>query len=894
MTDRTVVYRIQANISQLQAQMAQASASVKKFGSDVTATGKSGAQARVHLDRLGKAAGAAGAVAAAGLGLAVKKAADFDEAMSAVQAATHESTQNMELLRAAALKAGADTAFSATEAAGGVEELAKAGVSTADILGGGLAGSLDLAAAGAVSVETASEAAASAMTQFGLAGSSVPHIADLLAAGAGKAQGGVEDLSQALNQSGLVAAQMGISIEDTVGTLSAFASAGLLGSDAGTSFKTMLLSLNPRSKEAANLMEQLGLQAYDTQGNFIGLEAYAGRLQAALGHMSEEQRNATLKTIFGNDAIRAANILYKEGADGIANWNTEINKFGYASDTAATRLDNLKGDLEQLSGSLETALIGTGDGAQGPLRGLVQNLTDVVNAYNKLPGPAKTATGAALGFTAVLGGGFYAYSRSVRFLSDMRESMDKLSVSSPRAAGAMRGLARAGTALIALDAAGRVLDAIREKAVGAAPSVDELTTSLLHLNDAAAADSLTKQVGDLSAALERLSDPGLQNKVFDSVNGFGDRLGYVGNALTGVLDIGTGGGINQAAVQTEQAAQAINSLDEALAGIASQDVDRAKQTFEDFAAAQGLSADQQKQLLELLPQYRGALASTANAQEIETTATEAATSANRAKVTSIKDLVAAEQKKREAALRNRDAELNYASAILDAKEAVKENGKTLDLSTRKGIANRRALDGLASAWNGLSDQAKNTPGAYKAAIDNFVDLAEKMGLSEDKARALAKRLFDLPPKRQVEVVVKTDQAEGALGAIKARLDAIKSKSITITAGYINKGGAQLPADYGQRRASGGYISGPGGPRSDSIPALLSNGEYVVNAAATARHRSLLESINNTYASGGFVGSAPTSGREDVERAVERVIQRTVLKVSGVEAGRAAAFEVGGF
>ena len=289
------------------------------------------------------------------------------------------------------------------------------------------------------------------------------------------------------------------------------------------------------------------------------------------------------------------------------------------------------------------------------------------------------------------------------------------------------------------------------------------------------------------------------------------------------------------------------------------------------------------------------MASTANAQEIETTATEAATSANRAKVTSIKDLVAAEQKKREAALRARDAELNYASAILDAKEAVKENGKTLDLSTRKGIANRRALDGLASAWNGLSDQAKNTPGAYRAAINNFVDLAEKMGLSEDKARALAKRLFDLPPKRQVEVVVKTDQAEGALGAIKARLDAIKSKSITITAGYQNKGGAQLPADYGQRRASGGYISGPGGPRSDSIPALLSNGEYVVNAAATARHRSLLESINNTYASGGFVGSnsSATAATVSVD-ALMKALTGVQMRVTGVEAGRGAALEVGGF
>jgi TP901 family phage tail tape measure protein len=88
-------------------------------------------------------------------------------------------------------------------------------VSTADVLGGGLKGALDLAAAGQLSVGEASETAASAMTQFGLKGAAVPHIADLLAAGAGKAQGSVHDMGMALNQSGLVAHQFGLSVEDT-------------------------------------------------------------------------------------------------------------------------------------------------------------------------------------------------------------------------------------------------------------------------------------------------------------------------------------------------------------------------------------------------------------------------------------------------------------------------------------------------------------------------------------------------------------------------------------------------------------------------------------------------------------------------------------------------------
>lgn len=113
----------------------------------------------------------------AAAGLAVKKFADFDQAMSSVAATGDDARKSLASLRQAAIDAGADTAFSATEAAGAVEELAKAGVSASDILGGGLAGSLDLAAAGGLGVAEAAEYASIAMTQFKLEGKDVTHVA---------------------------------------------------------------------------------------------------------------------------------------------------------------------------------------------------------------------------------------------------------------------------------------------------------------------------------------------------------------------------------------------------------------------------------------------------------------------------------------------------------------------------------------------------------------------------------------------------------------------------------------------------------------------------------------------------------------------------------------------
>ena len=144
--------------------------------------------------------------------------------------------------------------------------------------------------------------------------------------------------------------------------------------------------------------------------------------------MSTEQQNAALKTIFGSDAVRAASVLYRQGADGIQGWIDKVNDTGYAAETAATRMDNLKGDLEQLRGSLETAFIGTGDSAQGPLRELVQTMTDLVNAYSKLPGPVKTSVLVLTGLAGAVGLGTFALTRMLTAIATTRTNLATLGI----------------------------------------------------------------------------------------------------------------------------------------------------------------------------------------------------------------------------------------------------------------------------------------------------------------------------------------------------------------------------------------------------------------------------------------------------------------------------------
>jgi TP901 family phage tail tape measure protein len=162
-------------------------------------------------------------------------------------------------------------------------------------------------------VGEAAEIAATAMTQFGLSGKDVPHIADLLAAGANKAQGSVHDLGYALKMGGLVGHQFGLSVDETTGTLAAFASAGLIGRDSGTSFKTMLLHLANPTAKTRDLMKELGINVYDAQGKFIGITQLAEVLRTKLAGLTEAQRNQALAQIFGTDAIRGANVLYRQG-----------------------------------------------------------------------------------------------------------------------------------------------------------------------------------------------------------------------------------------------------------------------------------------------------------------------------------------------------------------------------------------------------------------------------------------------------------------------------------------------------------------------------------------------------------------------------------------------------
>lgn len=618
MANRDVTVRLKAEIGQYESAMKRASAATKEVGSSakssgseisgqvgtwgkLTAAQRNNEQAWSNLSTTALVAGGTMVAAVGGI---VAKYASFDKAMSAVKASTHASGEEMEKLRELAMRAGADTAYSGEEAAAGINELAKAGVSTNDILRGGLNGALSLAAAGQIEVGDAAELAATAMTQFNLEGKDLGHVADLLAAGAGKAQGSVGDMGHALKQSGLVAAQAGISIEETVGTLSAFASAGLVGSDAGTSFKTMLQKLQNPSKEAQGALDELGISMYDANGEFVGMTSLADQLKTSMQDLTPAQRDAAMATIFGADAVRAANVLYAQGGEGIQDWINKVNDAGYAAETAAALQDNLAGDIEKLGGAFDTIALQAGGSLNDMFRDIVQGATGLLDVIGQIPGPVLTAGTAIMG---IGGMGLLAVGglmKGVSAVSDFKQAADDLGLSLPKLDGKMGDLARsAGIFAAGMAIAVPLLDKAFEGTESAAIGADRMGNALAGAG------------GNLDGLNAQFRNAEWANGNGSWWQGSIDGIDGVGSAITNLQSLNPaeefgswGAGLIGISDNTAKLKEDIASLDSTLAGMVSGgSMDEAQAAFKSIAEETERSGGSIEELSAQFPTLEGAI-----------------------------------------------------------------------------------------------------------------------------------------------------------------------------------------------------------------------------------------------------------------------------------------------
>lgn len=356
------------------------------------------------LTNAGKAIMPASA-AIAGIGaVSVNVANDFESAMSQAAGALNMPMSQMGELRDLAIKTGQDTIFSAKEAGQAITELAKGGLSEADIKAGALKATMDLAASSGMDLGNAANVTVQAMGAFGLSAEKSAVAANALAGAAAASSTDVEPLTQGLSQVSAQAYNAGWSIQETTAVLGKFADAGIVGSDAGTSLKVMLQRLAaPTSDKAAMKIERLGIKTRDANGHLLGASEMAQELQDKLGGLSEAERDSALQTIFGSDAMRAATVMMNSGSEGLASYIKATNDQEAAQRLANSQMGEGEKAIEEMKGSLETAAITIGSKLAPVITKVVKFITDLVNKFSALPSGVQTAIVVIGAIIAVLG-----------------------------------------------------------------------------------------------------------------------------------------------------------------------------------------------------------------------------------------------------------------------------------------------------------------------------------------------------------------------------------------------------------------------------------------------------------------------------------------------------------
>lgn len=789
--NENIMVRISADTSNYTAKMKAASKSASEFGDALERPMTAGEKFEAGFMKVGTAVGA---VAAAVGVAAVKNFADFDAAMSEVNANVGATGDELAQLKQAAIDAGSSTVYSATESAEAINELGKAGMSVTDILSGGLAGALNLAASDGMEVAQAAEYMSSALSMFHLEGSRATDVADALAAGAGKALGGVADFGEALNNCGAQAYSFGMSMEETVGTLALFAENGLVGAEAGTQLNSMLMKLASPTKDAQAMMDELGIAAYDAGGNFVGMADFAGQLQRAEADLTQEQRNQANATIFGSYAIKGANYLYAGGEKAIHDWTDAVSESGYAQELAAKKTDNLKGDLEQLGGSFEKMFLSIGEGANGPLRDVVQWVTDMVDAFASMPPQVQqvvTGIGLLAGASAVLHGRFGELSdSSSKFKQNMGMLIDpvtrvqtafpqfangiKLAFSSAetqmqtfgtavsRSQAVMSGMKMVGSGVmnmlggpfgIAVGVAGFALSAYAKKVQESKARTEEFESALKSTGDASETilnkiqdinygkwDRMTTGVSSLQEALGK-ADISVADFTM-AVQGSEPHLDSVNEKIKQLANVDDWTG------RSRQTAGIISSDLKMLSGDyekAVKNTEEYKQATSELAAQSGETSSQMSELTGATGEQASAAGEAADASDILADSFGATEDGVSSLAASLSEVVKALDTYYGFARDENSALLDLHSSYLDLGEAVQKNGATLDEYTEKGIANNNALIDMAeSAYKAAQAQTKNgksiddVKGTLGEAREKFIQYAQAMGATPEKAEEMAK------------------------------------------------------------------------------------------------------------------------------------------------------------
>lgn len=453
------VTQAEADLANMEVQLRDVNAELarQKFDEYAEKAGKVGQAVQTAGQHMMKVTTAIGGVAAA----SVTVAANFEQQMSKVQAISGATAEETDKLTESARQWGRDTKYSATEAGEAFEYMALAGWKTDDMLEG-IGGILNLAAASAMDLGTASDIVTDYLTAFGLSAKDAGKFADEMAYAMSHSNTTTEALGEAYKNCAATAASMGYSVEETTAVLMTMANAGVKGGEAGTALNAIMTRLATDTKGCATELAKYGVEVYDAQGNMNSLSSILTGVRGVWNNLTDEQQANLAKTIAGtnqfsalqtimsglSDEAIASGMSFSDYAEALQNCD------GTASDMAATMQDNLLGRLTQLKSKLEDIGITVGNALLPFMEKAVAKIGELADKFAALSPQQQETILKIAGVVATIGPLLTivgkAISVSGQLSSGIGKVVGKLAAMGTTASGATGGMAVLKGALAAI------------------------------------------------------------------------------------------------------------------------------------------------------------------------------------------------------------------------------------------------------------------------------------------------------------------------------------------------------------------------------------------------------------------------------------------------------------
>lgn len=411
---------------------------MRKMSSEAKAAGKSIKSAGDTIANAGSKMTKSVTAPIAGVGVAaVKTAADYESAMSNVQAITGATGGDFKKLTQLGKDLGASTAWSAQECAEAMQYTGMAGWTAQQNIDG-LKGILDLASASGTELARTSDIMTDAISAFGYKASDSAKFADVMTKACTAANVSVDTLGESYKYCGAICGTMGYSIDEVTTSLAVMGNMGIKGSQAGTALKNAISNMAAPTKNMKAAMDDLGISITNQDGSMKSWGDVIKNLQGSFKGLSQDQQAAYAKQLFGKESMAGMlAIINTSTKDYNALADSIKNSGGAANDAAQTQLNNLNGQLTLLKSALEGAAITIGDKLLPYIKSAVTWVQKATDWFNGLSDAQVNTIMKIAGVVAAIGPAIMIFGKLTSGIGQAALTFGKISGAIAKAGGVL-------------------------------------------------------------------------------------------------------------------------------------------------------------------------------------------------------------------------------------------------------------------------------------------------------------------------------------------------------------------------------------------------------------------------------------------------------------------------